>query len=56
MLFCFEFSIISLFYFEFSSKNRTFATRSALRHCKGNKNDKINVIKSVNNCYSNGII
>ena len=27
-----------------------------LRHCKGNKNDKINVIKSVNNCYRNGII
>ena len=31
-----------LFCFGYSQKNSTFAPKSALRHCKGNKNDKIN--------------
>ena len=45
-----------LFCFGYSQKNSTFAPKSALRHCKGNKNDKINVIKRVSNCYLHGII
>ena len=31
-----------LFCFGYSQKNSTFAPKSALRHCKDNKNDKIN--------------
>ena len=48
--------LILLFCFGYSKQNSTIAPKSALRHCKGNKNDKINVIKRVNNCYLHGII